>query len=533
MTGPGSHRDSRGRRDEKHRRAALPLALAGVLLLAACAPATDASWQPAAFPAARVAVAAFPAALDPATVPSLRGLRIRNDAVGLQARVALLPGQSPVNDRMIGAVRDAIGGREAATGVGYAPEVQPRGAGLGDRSCVADSTRLPAAALLADPRLGPAGGTGTAVACDIVTAAGPYLGVRMRTVTGDAAAITADTSATLYTDLRTGETVSAEALWTAEAGPALWGDIVEALRRDAGALSLAPVQPPDEAGLAVIGSALTRSVPQAGTIVIEIPAGFSPPELQALGIVATTEPLAVAVPLEVATPFLTPFGAGLVGAVASALPFEAPAAVPAGLETIDCELVPCVALTYDDGPSGFTPAILDELRARGAAATFYVMGEKARGYADTLRRMRDEGHEIANHSWNHPSLPSLTDEQVAAQLRDTSAAIQNVVGERPKSFRPPYGEYNQNVLRIAGLPAILWDVDTFDYQRPGVDTLLARAVDAPRPGSIVLMHDIHPGTAEAAAAMYDGLLDRGFSLVTVTQIFEGDLPASGAWTSGR
>lgn len=515
------------------RRVALPVVLVGALALVACAPATDAGWQPAAFPAARVAVVEFPAAIDPATVPALRPMRIRNDDVGVQARVALLPGQAPLNDRLIGALREAIAGREAATGVTYSPQVQPRGAGLGERMCVAGSTRLPASELLADPRLGPVNGAGTAVACDIVTAAGPYLGVRVRTVSGDAAAISGDTSATLYTELRTGETVTADALWAAEAGLALWGDIVEALRRDAGALSLAPVQPPDEAGLAVIGAALARSVPVAEAVVIEVPAGFSPPELQALGIAATTEPMAVAVPREVAAPYLTPFGAGLVDAVASALPYEAPAAVPAGAEAIDCELVPCVALTYDDGPSEYTAGILDELRSRGAAATFYVMGEKARGWADTLRRMRDEGHEIANHSWNHPSLPSLTDEQVAAQLRDTSTAIQNVVGTRPTSFRPPYGEYNPNVLRIAGLPAILWDVDTFDYQRPGVDTLIARAVDAPRPGSIVLMHDIHPGTGAAAAATYDGLLDRGFSLVTVTQIFEGDLPSAGAWTSGR
>ncbi|AZC13370.1 polysaccharide deacetylase family protein [Microbacterium sp. ABRD28] len=510
-----------------------PVVLIGALALVACAPATDAAWRPTAFPAARVAVTEFPAAIDPATVPALRPIRIRNDEVGVQARVALLPGRTPLNDRVVGAVREAIGAREAATGVSYAPQVQARGAGLGERMCITGSTRLPAAELLADPRLGPVNGSGTAVACDIVVAAGPYLGVRVRTVSGDAATIGGDTSTTLYTDLRTGETLSADALWTPEAGPALWGDIVEALRRDAGALSLAPVQPPDEAGLAVIGAALARSVPAGGAVVIEVPAGFSPPELQALGIAATTEPMPVAVPLEVAAPYLTPFGAGLVGAVASALPYEAPASIPAGADAIDCELVPCVAVTYDDGPSEYTAGILDELRARGAAATFYVLGEKARGWADTLRRMRDEGHEIANHSWSHPSLPSLTDEQVAAQLRDTSAAIQNVVGTRPTNFRPPYGEYNQNVLRIAGLPAILWDVDTFDYQRPEVDTLISRAVDAPRPGSIVLMHDIHPGTAAAAAATYDGLLDRGFSLVTVTQIFEGDVPTSGAWTSGR
>lgn len=517
----------------RRRRLALPFTLLGALGLAACAPATDAAWQPPAWPEARVAVAAFPAALDPATVPALRGLRIRNDEVGLQARVALLPGSAPLNDRLVGAVREAISGRESATGVTYRPLAGAPGAGLADRMCVPESTRLPAADLLADPRLGPAGGAGTAVACDIIAAAGPYLGVRVRTVTGDGTGITADRTTVMYTDLRSGEVVTADQLWTPEAPTALWTDIVEALRRDAGALTLAPVQPPDQAGLGAIGAALATAVPGQGTLVVEVPGGFSPPELQALGIPATTEPLPVAVPLAVAGPLLTTFGAALAEAAASALPYEPPATLSAGDEAIDCTLVPCVALTYDDGPSPYTAGILDDLRDRGAAATFYVLGQLSGPYAETLRRMRDEGHEIANHTWNHPPLPTLTEQQVAAQIRDTNAVIERVTGERPKTFRPPYGEYDAAVLRVAGMPAILWDVDTFDYQRPDDAVLIRRAVEAPQPGSIVLMHDIHPGTGRTAGAIYDGLLDRGFSLVTVTQIFEGVLPTSGAWRSGR
>jgi peptidoglycan/xylan/chitin deacetylase (PgdA/CDA1 family) len=460
-------------------------------------------------------------------------MRIRNDEIGLQARVALLPGSTPLNDRLVGTIRDAIGGRESATGIAYRPLAGAPGAGLADRMCIAESTRLPAADLLADPRFGPGGGAGTAITCDIVAAAGPFLGIRVRAVTGDTAGSSADNTTVLYTDLRTGEVVTADQLWTPEAAAALWNDIVEALRRDAGALTLAPVQPPDEPGLAVIGGALSTTVPGQGVVVIEVPAGFSPPELQALGIPATTAPLAVAVPLGVAGPLLTPFGAGLAEAAASALPYEPPATIPAGDEPIDCTLLPCVALTYDDGPSDLTPGILDELRSRNAAATFYVMGEKSAGYADTLRRMRDEGHEIANHTWNHPSLPSLTAPQIAAQIRDTNAVIERVTGERPKTFRPPYGEFDAEVLRVAGMPAILWDVDTLDYQRPEDAVLISRAVDRSQPGSIVLMHDIHPPTARTAGAIFDGLLDRGFSLVTVTQIFEGVLPTSGAWRSGR
>jgi len=86
---------------------------------------------------------------------------------------------------------------------------------------------------------------------------------------------------------------------------------------------------------------------------------------------------------------------------------------------------------------------------------------------------------------------------------------------------------------VAGMPAILWDVDTEDWQHPADDVLLARAVDQPQPGSIVLQHDIQENTARTAPAVYDGLLDRGFTLVNLRQLFGGALPASGVWRSAR
>ena len=514
--------------------AAAGLAIAA-LALAGCAAPLDPSWQPPAWPAAAAVVGAvLPDPLDPATVPDLNGQRIRNDAVGIQARYSFLPGDQAINARLVGIVKDAVGARSAATKTAYKPAVFPTGTGMGDRSCARGSTTRPAAEVLADAALGPAGGSGSAVVCDVVAAAGNHFGERIRVVTGDASAIASDVSTVLYTDVTTGELATADQLWTADAPVALWDDVVDAMRRSAGSLSLAGIQPPDDAGVAAVRAALaTTVVAPDGSLVVTLPAGFTAPELAALGLTATTAPTIVALPPAVSAPLITPFAAGLVAATAQATPFAAPAVVPAGFEEIDCTLVPCVAMTYDDGPSDLTAGILDAVAAHHFSVTFFAMGEKARQYADVMKRAVAEGNLVENHTWNHPHLPTLTAEQVSKQIDDTQASITAADGQAPRVFRPPYGEYNAEVLVAAGLPAILWDVDTLDWQGPADDVLTDRAVNQPKPGSIVLQHDIQPNTGRTVSAVYDGLRDRGFTVVNIQQLFGGTLPTHGAYRSGR
>src|SRR5690606_34837292 len=95
----------------------------------------------------------------------------------------------------------------------------------------------------------------------------------------------------------------------------------------------------------------------------------------------------------------------------------------------------------------------------------------------------------------------------------------------------PYGEYDERVLRVAGLPAILWTVDTRDWAGPADEVLLQRSIDEPNPGGIVLFHDIHERTVRLAPEIIAGLRDRGFTMVTLRQLFDGNLPTSGAWRS--
>lgn len=210
------------------------------LALAACAPATRSGWAPPSWPPEVVHLTApvpeITAARDGPLGAGIEPLRVRNDAVGVQARVALLPasaGTADFNARVEQYVRAAIADRVAATGVAYTPSPVPPGSGLGDRRCAAGSTTLPATAVLADPDLGPAGGSGTAVVCGIVAAGGTIVGQRVRVVSGDAAQIRSDVTTVLYADVLTGETVTADALWGEGAAAVLGAHIVEALRRDA------------------------------------------------------------------------------------------------------------------------------------------------------------------------------------------------------------------------------------------------------------------------------------------------------------
>lgn len=520
-------------------RRALGVLLAGaIVVLTACAPASRADWRPPTWEHGSVHAASPVAELDAGAAGPLAGrlvpLRLRNDVVGIQARVALLPDSATTaafNGAVSQLVRAAIEARAAASGAQYAPTAAPVGSGMADRSCVRDSTLLPAADILADPSFAPAPGAGTTVLCGIVAASGAILGQRVRVVSGTPDAIESDVTTIVYADLSTGEVSTAEGLWAEGAAEALGADIVEALRRDAGALSRRGATTGDEAQTAAIRAALTTSVPAQDGFVITVPAGFVAPDLAALGVPATTEPVSYAVPAGVAAGLVTPFGARVLAAIGQ--PYAGPEAAAAGVRAVDCTLVPCVALTYDDGPSSHTPAILDALAERDSAATFFALGSNARAHADTLARMTREGHEVEGHTWNHPRLPDLSADEVRSQIVESTRALEAASGQRITAFRPPYGEFDTAVLAAAGMPAILWDVDTHDWQRPADDVLVARAVEAPEPGSIVLLHDIHPGTARTAGAVIDGLRERGFSLVTVKQLFGGELPTSGAWRSAR
>jgi peptidoglycan/xylan/chitin deacetylase (PgdA/CDA1 family) len=182
-----------------------------------------------------------------------------------------------------------------------------------------------------------------------------------------------------------------------------------------------------------------------------------------------------------------------------------------------------IAMTFDDGPAEkLTPELLDLLAKHHIKATFFVIGQNAAEHPDIVARAAREGHEIANHSWSHPNLGKMSDESVRRQLRQTDDAIKRATGKRPTLMRPPYGSITnrqrQWIHDEFGYQIILWDVDPLDWKRPGAATVCNRIVRQTRPGSIVLSHDIHPGTIEAMHDTLDQLEAKGFKFVTVSEL---------------
>src|SRR5216110_3291510 len=190
---------------------------------------------------------------------------------------------------------------------------------------------------------------------------------------------------------------------------------------------------------------------------------------------------------------------------------------------------PYIAITFDDGPSAtLTPKLLDILAAHRIKATFFVIGENVVEHPEILTRAAREGHEIGNHSWSHPNFGKMSDEGVRGQVQRTDDAIKEDTGTRPILLRPPYGSITARQKRWIhdqfGYQIILWDVDPYDWKRPGPSAVRNRILKETQPGSIVLSHDIHPGTIEAMPSTFDELEAKGFKFVTVPELIRMATP---------
>ena len=151
-----------------------------------------------------------------------------------------------------------------------------------------------------------------------------------------------------------------------------------------------------------------------------------------------------------------------------------------------------VALTFDDGPDGnTTPQALDILAKYKIKATFFVQGKNIAGNEAILKRMQSEGHEVGNHSWNHPILTKLSLEDAKKQLTDTEDAITKVLGKSSKLMRPPYGAISDDIRNSLDLSFIMWDVDSLDWKSKNEAAILTVIQRQVSNGSIILMHDIH------------------------------------------
>jgi peptidoglycan-N-acetylglucosamine deacetylase len=150
-----------------------------------------------------------------------------------------------------------------------------------------------------------------------------------------------------------------------------------------------------------------------------------------------------------------------------------------------------IFLTFDDGPAGaYTDQILEVLEQNNAKATFFMIGQNAQRDPARVRAVLDAGHTLGNHTWNHPDMTTLTRAQMDEQIGRSQTLLESF-GAEVNCFRPPYGAHNTTVnqaITAAGLQRQMWNEDTRDWSRPGVDAIVDVLLGA-TPGDVVLMHD--------------------------------------------
>ena len=180
-----------------------------------------------------------------------------------------------------------------------------------------------------------------------------------------------------------------------------------------------------------------------------------------------------------------------------------------------------VALTFDDGPSPrHTACLLDGLKERGVHATFFLAGYRLAGNEALVRRMKDEGHQIGNHSYGHAQLTALPRREALEDLARCDLALCTLLGEGDYWVRPPYGSIAEDTLSALDVPVICWSVDPLDWDTDDAGRIASHIVQNAAHGDIILLHDCYASTVDAAMQAVDALQAKGLRFVTVKELLD-------------
>lgn len=179
---------------------------------------------------------------------------------------------------------------------------------------------------------------------------------------------------------------------------------------------------------------------------------------------------------------------------------------------------PMIALTFDDGPSIYTPGVVQCLKSYGVRATFFCVGQNAVKNPSAVRLIFESAMEIGSHTYNHPRLTDLTDAEIERELTDAANAIYNAAGIYPEVLRPPYGSADERVAAVVEYPLIHWSIDTRDWETKDAQKTYDSVVGYVKDGDIILMHDIYETTLEAVEMLVPKLHEMGYQMVTVSEL---------------
>ena len=196
---------------------------------------------------------------------------------------------------------------------------------------------------------------------------------------------------------------------------------------------------------------------------------------------------------------------------------------------------PMIAITFDDGPGQYTSLILDCLEENGQAATFFVVGTNIERFPEIVTRADSIGCEIGSHTYSHGNLNNMSASAIQNEITRTDNLISDATGHVASIMRPPYGSHNQTVRNNVGKPLILWNVDTEDWRTRSTQSTVNSVLNNAHDGAIILMHDIHKSTVDAALIFIPELVARGYQLVTVSELasYRGGMESGTAYRSFR
>lgn len=171
--------------------------------------------------------------------------------------------------------------------------------------------------------------------------------------------------------------------------------------------------------------------------------------------------------------------------------------------------------------SANTMEILDILDEYDVRTTFFLVGFWAEKYPEHVEEMVIRGHEIGNHSATHPHMSQLSDAKIREELRIASDLVEHITGKPTTLFRPPYGEYNDAVVKISreeGYECVQWNVDSLDWKNKGTQDMIKQCTQKISPGDIVLFHNDSKYILEALPTILKTYTDAGYKIIPVSEL---------------
>ncbi|MCM1307137.1 MAG: polysaccharide deacetylase family protein [Butyrivibrio sp.] len=187
-----------------------------------------------------------------------------------------------------------------------------------------------------------------------------------------------------------------------------------------------------------------------------------------------------------------------------------------------------VALSFDAAwGNEDTHTLLDILAKHDVHVTFFMTGGWIESYPDDVKAIAAAGHDLGNHSENHKEMSKLNGKQCEEELMEPHDKVKALTGEDMFLFRPPYGDYNDNLIKSAekcGYYTIQWDVDSLDWKDYGADNIVSRVLNHKnlRNGSIILMHNGAKYTKDALERVIVGLREQGYTIVPISELIYTD-----------